>query len=386
MRRRELVYLSTVAVCIGGLMAGTGSAALAESSSGSGGSTSSPSGLSPGQTLSQSQAISSGYTRYSHASHPDGSNSYTYDLSNGITISEITPPNGFNPLVATDQELEQYGFPARPTSADALSTWTNVMRHWKNAPAPSLDFTGPSSGTAGHATSTSSSASPSQYAAGQWAGWYDYSPYPGFYYAVQSYITVPNVGAACNAQQGTEPGIWVGLGGYNSGNLLQSGVAALAFPNEPTVWQPFWEAISTTRGNPPIQFRNVNGLLSIHPLDEVWTQTAGTSNPNSYDFFFFEDLSTGQSASYTLSGTSGYGNPAQYYDGTTAEWMMEFPTGLAPFSSYEFTNAGDQIAGQGTWTPISGAPHNSLDDYGTSLTVGGLNSGGNAFAEFFNHC
>lgn len=340
-------------------------------------------------TVSQSEAIASGYVHYSRVEHDDGSVTYTYGLSNGISINETTPPPGFSPLTASDQELSRYGFPVRPSSPADLADWTNVMGSWRNSPPPLLTFTEGLSAQTAQPQAGGGNTPGADYGAGQWAGWYDYSAYPGYYYAVQSHITVPNIGAACT-NAGTEPGIWAGLGGTTDFNgstsLLQAGVAALAFPNEPTVWQPFWEAISSTSSNPPIQFRNANGLLSINPLDQVWTQVGGTSNPNSYVFFFFEDLRTGQSASFSLTGTSGYGNPAQYYDGRTAEWMMEFPTGLAPFSSYEFTQAGAGIAGTSGWTSIVNSPHQIINNYGTSLTVGGLGTGGADFAEFFNHC
>ncbi len=41
------------------------------------------------------------------------------------------PPLGFDPLTATDQELAEYGFPARPTDATGLAIWQKAMSHAK---------------------------------------------------------------------------------------------------------------------------------------------------------------------------------------------------------------------------------------------------------------
>lgn len=41
------------------------------------------------------------------------------------------PPANFNPLKATSQELEKYGFPKKPTDVKALQEWENAMEHAK---------------------------------------------------------------------------------------------------------------------------------------------------------------------------------------------------------------------------------------------------------------
>lgn len=63
------------------------------------------------------------------------------------------PPTGFNPLTATNAELQQYGFPSRPTSPGALATWTAMMEHAKTYvppnPTPGVAFSTASSGGVG---------------------------------------------------------------------------------------------------------------------------------------------------------------------------------------------------------------------------------------------
>jgi len=43
----------------------------------------------------------------------------------------LSPPAGFNPLTATNQQLKEYGFPARPSDLTALQEWNNIMQHAK---------------------------------------------------------------------------------------------------------------------------------------------------------------------------------------------------------------------------------------------------------------
>ena len=56
--------------------------------------------------------------------------------SNHVLIPTLVPqigapPSGFNPLTATDNELQQYGFPSRPSDAKELQEWETVMQYAK---------------------------------------------------------------------------------------------------------------------------------------------------------------------------------------------------------------------------------------------------------------
>lgn len=44
---------------------------------------------------------------------PDGGKDYVYIIE-GIENHYLVPPEGFNPLTATDEELDRYCFPDRP--------------------------------------------------------------------------------------------------------------------------------------------------------------------------------------------------------------------------------------------------------------------------------
>jgi hypothetical protein len=126
-------------------------------------------------------------------------NELATNVAGATTIA--TPPKGFNPLNASDQDLEYYGFPPRPdqvAAPKAFATWQKAMNASRSRVTPVLEVTNngaipatmqaaaaPPSGSAGAATSPI------------WAGYvnengattYDSS---SFYYIIADY-DVPDV-------------------------------------------------------------------------------------------------------------------------------------------------------------------------------------------------
>jgi len=83
----------------------------------------------------------SGQTDYSTdmakvTKYPDGGSTYTYGYGNeGETYTIGQPPPGFRPEKASDEELERYSFPPRPTDVggkgwteESLSEWEDLVR------------------------------------------------------------------------------------------------------------------------------------------------------------------------------------------------------------------------------------------------------------------
>lgn len=63
---------------------------------------------------------------------PGGGKKYIYNIKNKyndnyIVCNDIVPPEGFDPLTATDEQLSIYGFPPRPTNEEGLAFWTEIM-------------------------------------------------------------------------------------------------------------------------------------------------------------------------------------------------------------------------------------------------------------------
>lgn len=68
----------------------------------------------------------------------DGGKEYIY-AAGGVTMVHRVPPAGFNPLTASDDELDYYDLPRRPAAGPALDHWKDMMIHQKMvAPPPYL--------------------------------------------------------------------------------------------------------------------------------------------------------------------------------------------------------------------------------------------------------
>ena len=61
-------------------------------------------------------------------------------LEGDISITTFEPPSGFDPLAATDAELEQYGFPSRPDHPRLLTLYQRVFTRLKGRFISSLPF------------------------------------------------------------------------------------------------------------------------------------------------------------------------------------------------------------------------------------------------------
>jgi hypothetical protein len=146
---------------------------------------------------------------------PGGGSAVQYKMKDGIA-SELIPPPGFRPESASAVQLDEYGFPPRPTDPALLARWQQEMSLWKGAapPAPFLSET--------HARVTADT----EYN-NIWAG-YVVTAQPGsisaFSHAEGWYIEPSIASSRCTS---TSEVTWAGLGGwvdpYNGGWLAQNG-------------------------------------------------------------------------------------------------------------------------------------------------------------------
>lgn len=100
----------------------------------------------PLEYLPDSQLTAMGFTVYHPVeliNYPDGGYANVFDTRAGRATLPV-PPNGFDPNGATDTELQQYQFPARPHDPAGLATWKAQVERlhstaptWKIIEAPS---------------------------------------------------------------------------------------------------------------------------------------------------------------------------------------------------------------------------------------------------------
>jgi Peptidase A4 family len=256
----------------------------------------------------------------------------------------VAPPTTFNPIAASAEELQQYGFPPRPDQAKALEAY-NVWAKAVSAPqtrlaSPQLEQTSISNGPARIQPSAESKAPASEFNSSpsnsisaksyNWSSYVDYDnvtkPFAKSY--IYAYWIVPV------AQHAFGDGLpsgwdyssqWVGIDGWGSPDVLQAGTEADAFlsgSNKATFyaawieWYPFNESRISN--------------FSVAPGDEMFVEVWNTSATAGHAYLL--NVTTQQSVALAFNAPSG-----TTLVGNSAEWVVERPGisgGLAPLTNY----------------------------------------------------
>jgi Peptidase A4 family len=260
------------------------------------------------------------------------------------------PPAEFNPLTASDAELEQWGFPPRPSTEDAAAygRWEKIAT--AKRVTPKLTFTNIYHGPAQNvkigppiknATSTTSS---------NWSG-YVVAGANGLFTPNNSDVfsvwIVPAAHQASSPPTCTSTWVyssqWVGFDGWGSGDVLQAGTEADANCSSTSYyfwyeWYPFAE----TRISLPVGPGDVAQV----------TVTYKTTSPHGQAVIL--NLTTGQSSVISFNPPSGTN-----YVGNSAEWIMERPTingSLPDLSNYVYDLFTTSESGNGHTTYLPSGP------------------------------
>jgi hypothetical protein len=247
------------------------------------------------------------------------------------------PPANFNPLTATPEELQKYGFPAKPTNVKDAVNWEYAMEHAKQYVKPIQEpslfrygylgdyFNGGTAGTL------------------SWAGYVAPSVNNGneLYTETSAYWTQPSY------VNNTWAGFWTGLGGANNTTtIVQAGATSDA---------------NTYGGSSPYEFwmeDHPNGAIYeaapvLNAGNEVYVYVEYIGNQQSN--VFFENVTTQKYTSVPLT--------TLYYDGSSVDYVNE-ETNYSNWGSVNFSNC-DYALSNGTNGPftnlnyyryISGAP------------------------------
>jgi hypothetical protein len=273
-----------------------------------------------------------------------GSNVFAQPASTGATNSlqpffAPVPPEGFDPVAASDADLRTYGFPPRPTlPSTGYPSWVNMVRAAKNRIAnPSIEMTN----IVHRPPQKSGPVASVDY--GNWSGIYVTGP-PNYFMANGSYVvgvfSVPTINTSVeNCYYGPYiTSMWVGFDGAvgtaGAGDVLQAGIDANAcpvngFPATPyKVWYA-WPSTGCDPNVPGCSEAAINGF-TVHPGDTMAvTVTYYTTNPNGNAFIV--DYSTGQYVSVGFNRSFGVSG----FQGSSAEWIVERP-GLVSNPSLDY--------------------------------------------------
>jgi Peptidase A4 family len=278
------------------------------------------------------------------------------------------PPPGFQPLTATAQQLQYYGFPPRPSSEapKAMALWHRMAAglHHRiipefgtsdryHMPVQDLQWS-----TA--AETPGSQNAPQDAVSTNWSGQALVQNTVPLVLALGLW-NVPSVlppqGANCSgsAEQGWFSADWVGLDGADSRSqdLVQAGTEGDVFCANGQVsfdYHPWWEWLPHPE-TPIINF-------FILPGDAFMTQVVALDATHAQ--FVMIDLTSGAGVSFQVSAPAG----AQVV-GTSAEWIHEATTVnghvsvLPHYGALSFTAMDAEDTTQQTYTP--GTPKNAMN-------------------------
>jgi Peptidase A4 family len=247
------------------------------------------------------------------------------------------PPPGFNPIQASDKELESYGYPPRPpqSAPKAYGQWRRLVSVPRGANphvTQTKTYNGPFQPAFAGKTPNNTTGKNQTYTASlNWSGYADVGPVGTFTsndsFVIQYWI-VPKVQQAFGVCNGVwdYSSQWAGFDGYTSSDALQAGTEADAYcgavPQATyyTAWIEWYPNPSLSVSIPPIQ-------PGDYVAEEVWYTTSSPQG-NAYIVNFTENI----------AGTYSFNPPAgTTFAGDSAEWIEERPGvyyGLANLSNY----------------------------------------------------
>ena len=259
----------------------------------------------------------------------------------GVTLVQTNEPDvfayskpapDFDPVSASDRELDLAGFPPRPdpaTAPEAHKHWKRmVTAHQSRVEHPELQRSTvenrPASNVKNFAAAPPAGSNSVNTYSGNWSGFALYAPYGTFttnYAFTVSEFVVPAVQQAFGVCTGTwdYSSIWTGFDGFGSGDVLQAGIEADAYCSNGffgqikstfySAWYEWYPAGSVRIGNVAVSPGDMMGV-------EVWYTTTA---PNGHAYIINYD--TQQSVSLAFNIPSG-----TVYIGNSVEWIVEAPS------------------------------------------------------------
>jgi hypothetical protein len=225
------------------------------------------------------------------ASAAPSCNATMHVISLDPDVTSVQPPDGFNPLTASDAELACYQLPPRPADSARLAHWSQVMNSATNyiVPVvgdPSAPKLPPMSGIGKtHQTYDDPGCSPTC-PTSPWSGysiprllndWQDLS-----WNYTEGEWNVPYGHNYCyNNSTGSQVTVWVGMGGDgwdggNANSIIQAGTDTFDWPAADTEF--WWEDYP----NPPQAVTN----FPVSQGDDVFVEvTYHTDKTTTFDFF-----------------------------------------------------------------------------------------------------
>lgn len=265
---------------------------------------------------------------------PDGGKETHYNID-GYTLTAVTPPNGFNPKNATQDQLIKYGFYNRSSNPKRdinkkISTYrktpsitltkANVQHGYKSNEVSAIDNF--------HNTfSKLLSLKNTEFQSSNWSGLGNDT---GGFWGVYGEFFQPTI--ASNSVNGSAESSWVGIGGdalhFNTNNgLIQEGTSYIQSYGVYNVWLEF---LYPSKDSYELDLTG----MQVSPGDDMAFDVAWDES-NYIAYFTFWNYSKGEDEELYAQLDSNY------YDSKTAEWIDEAPKingSIAPLANYGSIN------------------------------------------------
>lgn len=299
----------------------------------------------------------------------DGGKDYVY-IIDGVKNHYLVPPDDFDPLTATDEELDRYCFPDRPEAmalSDAAnsdySDWYSLMANYTGTPEPEISVSVQPVNPEPTAPVTRATSATSY----NWSGYVsdlgDSSS--KFYTQAQVDYTQPTI-SAIESGAVTLNSYWIGFGGYNgSEKLVQAGTSTYG----KSTHKAWYEYLSDTGETVHMQYID---SLTVSAGDSIHVYITFQKANNKFEYYIANNT-TGKSA-------SGYVelDASKQFDGTTVEWVVErcksggSLTSLGDYGTMTMKNCKATLNSSNTWL--------NLGNLSNLYKVTMIGSGGNTLS------
>ena len=222
----------------------------------------------------------------------------------------LKPPQVFNPLLASDEDLKKYGFPERPDDPEGLAFWESLYKTYPEFVDPEIEEGKEPLTSLPEMLPDGAKAVNSN----NWAG----VIHTGNAYGANAVITVPSV-STTGIYKPAHCASWTGIGGTTTaGALAQLGCDGIINSDGSVQYKTFYETINTSVSSVPYYIYS----LSISPGDNlfvsVWLDYTSSGTIDIH--YYFHNITKNLYDNVVVSNVSSYSGIT-----ASAEWIMERP-------------------------------------------------------------
>jgi hypothetical protein len=304
---------------------------------------------------------------------------HTTHCGAGIDAISYTPAPGFDPLTATDAELEANGLPPRPTDSASLALWRGTVKKGPGhsacpTPGPDHDAGGTGTPSTVHGPAVVSPASVGKWHSSNWSGYVANGH--TYTYAKGEWKIGDANGPATDKSYYSSSWVGVGSGDSKTHALVQAGTDS----NEANDFSSFhlWWEVYPQKSSQTI-------TSTAHYGDTVYVSISFTKG---HAKMYLRDFDDSDGGTYT------YNSSTITPDGT-AEWITERPeeSGYYPYLADSKTTFTDAYAKYGsTEKKLGSLPRDEVEMWNCQGHTkeeldypGAVSSSGTSFTTHWKH-